>query len=471
MADQSQQQSANPSPTKNQESVQPSSRKRWITFAVLSALAVIALALLVYQNTGGTRSVFSPKQDKFILPEPGTWRFIVSGDSRNCGDVVVPTIAAHSLSRYQPAFYWHLGDLRAIYKIDEDMAAEAQKKGEYLSCKSYLPDAWPDFIKHQIAPFGATRFYLGIGNHEVIPPKTAAEFSSTFEDWLATPRRQMAFADKTHKAESDRIAASKSEACQRLTTQPLAKNQYISSLPYYHWIQGGVDFIYLDNSSGSFYYKEDKSQVDWVDCILDLAENDTTITTVVVGMHEVLPYSRANDHSMCDHPDNPPEKEKSGCDSGKHVYGKLLELQKKKKIYVLASHSHFYLEDIFLDPQNPTAPHLPGWIVGTAGAVRYSLPDSIKPSPSALEDIYGYLLATVKQNGEINFDFKEIKESDIPSEVRQRYPAAFTNWCFAHNSQHIDSVVQETTNRCSPVLPAAEQTSAEKPLPKTKSKK
>ena len=419
---------------------------RWLIVLVLASMALLTLMVI---NRPILESAFSTDEPA----NPGTWRFIVSGDSRNCGDVVVPTIAAHSLARYQPAFYWHLGDLRAIYKIDEDMAAEAQKKGEYLSCKSYLPDAWPDFIKHQIAPFGPTRFYLGIGNHEVIPPKKLDEFSSTFEDWLVTPRRQMAFADKTHEAESKRIGDSKSEACQRVATQPLAKNLYISPLPYYHWIQGGVEFLYLDNSSGSFYYKEDKSQVDWIDCILDLAEDDTTITTVVVGMHEVLPYSRANDHSMCDHPDNPPEKEKSGCDSGKHVYGRLLKLQEKKKIYVLASHSHFYLEDVFLDPQHPTNPHLPGWIVGTAGAVRYSLPDGIKPSPSAREDTYGYLLATVKHNGEIDFSFKEIKESDIPSEVRQRYPAAFTNWCFEHNSQHKDAVVQETTNRCSPLLP------------------
>jgi len=398
--------------------------------------------LLVYQNAGGTRSVFSPKQDKFIPPEPGTWRFIVSGDSRNCGDIVVPTIAAHSLSRYQPAFYWHLGDLRAIYKIDEDMAAEAQKKGEYLNCKSYLPDAWPDFIKHQIAPFGATHFYLGIGNHEVIKPKSREEFTTTFEDWLMTPRRYMAFPDKTRKADNERIAANKSEACQQVARQQVARKLYVSSLPYYHWVQGGVEFIYLDNSSGSFYYKEDKSQVDWIDCILDVAENDTTITTVVVGMHEVLPYSRANDHSMCDHPDNPPEKEKSGCDSGKHVYGKLLELQKKKKIYVLASHSHFYLEDVF------QGSGLPGWIVGTAGAVRYKLPDNVEPGPGAQPDVYGYLMGTVHQNGEIKFSFNQLKESDIPAEVNNRYPSGFPHWCFAHNSEHLDPLRKETTNRC-----------------------
>jgi hypothetical protein len=335
--------------------------------------------------------------------------------------------------------------LRAIYKIDEDMAAEAQKKGDYLSCKSYLPDAWPDFIKHQIAPFGTTRFYVGIGNHEVIPPKTAGEFSSTFEDWLATPRRQMASLD------SRRIASSRSPQC-----QAVAKLPYVAPLPYYHWIQGAVDFIYLDNSTGSFTYKTAKGysqdQMEWFECILGLAQEDKTISTVVVGMHEALPHSNASSHGMCDAAIADPETRNESCKSGERVYSDLLEFQKKKHVYVLASHSHFYLKGIF--DQHPEADRLPGWIVGTAGAVRYSLPDGINPGPSARQDTYGYLLATVKQNGEVDFDFKEVKESDIPSEVRQRYPAAFTNWCFAHNSQHIDPVVQETTNRCVPVLPA-----------------
>jgi hypothetical protein len=443
MADQDKQ-AAQPSPQKGQESAQPGARKRWIKFLVLCSLAIIALVLLVNLNADGTRSVFSPAQGKFIPPEKDTWRFIVSGDSRNCGDVVIPAIAAHSSTRYQPAFYWHLGDLRAIYKIDEDMAAEAQKKGEYLSCKSYLPDAWPDFIKHQIASFGPTRFYVGIGNHEVIPPKTAGEFSSTFEDWLATPRRQMASLD------SKRVASNNTPQC-----QAVAKRPYVASLPYYHWTQGPVDFIYLDNSTGSFTYKTAKDysqdQMEWFECILGLAQEDTTISTVVVGMHEALPHSNASSHAMCDAAIADPEARNESCKSGERVYSDLLEFQKKKHVYVLASHSHFYLKDIF--DQHPETDRLPGWIVGTAGAVRYSLPDRINPSPSAQQDVYGYLLATVKKTGEIDFDFKEVKESDIPSEVRQRYPAAFASWCFAHNSQHIDPVVQETTNRCSPPVP------------------
>jgi len=99
---------------KLQESAQPSARIRWITFFVLGLVAIIAIAGLLRLNGRGIKQVFAPKQGKFAPPESGAWRFIVSGDSRNCGDVVVPAIAAHSLSQYQPMFYWHLGDLRAI---------------------------------------------------------------------------------------------------------------------------------------------------------------------------------------------------------------------------------------------------------------------------------------------------------------------------------------------------------------------
>src|SRR5216683_6624782 len=178
--------------------------------AVLLQLLATAIVLgIVICNLGTLASVLAvkreaPKRAKFVPATEGTWRFIVSGDSRNCGDVVMPAIAAHSLERYQPSFYWHLGDLRAIYKMDEDMAAAAEKAGQHLSCESYLKRAWPDFVEHQIVPFGTTRFYLGIGNHEVIPPKTPTEFSAQFQDWLLTPRLLMGRQDK------EEIAAAKS---------------------------------------------------------------------------------------------------------------------------------------------------------------------------------------------------------------------------------------------------------------------
>src|SRR6202051_872313 len=55
----------------------------------------------------------------------GTWRFLVSGDSRNCGDVVMPGIA-ETAKKNQAAFYWHLGDLRLTSTFDEDIAHQPE---------------------------------------------------------------------------------------------------------------------------------------------------------------------------------------------------------------------------------------------------------------------------------------------------------------------------------------------------------
>jgi hypothetical protein len=370
------------------------------------------------------------KQAAFVPPKEGTWRFIVSGDSRNCGDVVVPAIAAQGLAKYQPAFYWHLGDLRAIYKIDEDMAAAAQKASQYLSCEAYHKAAWQDFIDHQIVPFGTTRFYLGIGNHEVIPPKTSAEFSSEFKDWLLTPRLQMQRRDMAE------IAAAKTGPCGKIAAQP-----YLSATPYFHWVRNQIDFVYLDNSSGVF----PGEQLDWFDCILERAHNNDAIKAVVVGMHEALPSSRASNHAMCDDAMQDPVLKKQSCESGRHVYDALVEFNKSKHVYLLASHSHFYMKGIF--DNQPSATRLDGWIVGTAGAMRYPLPARAQAGPNALADHYGYLLGTV-DNDSVRFEFQEVSESDIPQATRTQYPQALISWCFAKNSQNQDPASEETTNRC-----------------------
>src|SRR5258708_36993964 len=44
-------------------------------------------------------------------PSGGTGRFVASGDSRNCGDVVMPAIA-ETAKKNQAAFFWHRGDIR-----------------------------------------------------------------------------------------------------------------------------------------------------------------------------------------------------------------------------------------------------------------------------------------------------------------------------------------------------------------------
>ena len=398
--------------------------------AILLTIAMGCLLLFAVTRHHRRKTASLPRLDQsspaaWTLPD-GSWRFIVSGDSRNCGDVVMPAIAAHS-AQFAPAFYWHLGDLRAIYKIDEDMAFEAANRGQVLSCENYERLAWSDFETNQIASFGHVPFYLGIGNHEVIPPKGPTEdaFQRAFADWLDLP----VLKDQREKDKEP--------------PQPE---------PYYHWIQGGVDFIYLDNALNHF----SRPELDWFKKRLhaDTPETNTEVKSVVVGMHEAFPDSLGNSHSMGD--------DKGGAEgraTGKEAYEALEKFRDDsrnpdgthKAVYVLASHSHFYMENIF-DTDELTDHHkkqpLLGWIVGTAGAVRYALPDH--PPKTAKTDVYGYLLGTVAADGTIRFDFKEVHESDVPRWVRQRYPDALVTWCFARNSQNKEPKAADITATCAP---------------------
>jgi len=333
-------------------------------------------------------------------PNNAEWHFVVSGDSRNCGDLIMPAIAKGS-SRDQAAFYWHLGDFRAIYEYDEDILARKS-----LDFSDYTDMAWDDFLQMQIAPFQAAHLpvYLGIGNHETIPPKTRGEYVTRFAEWL----------DSSALRE------------QRLADDPNAHKPQT----YYHWKQGGVDFIYLDNASADQF---DKGQMKWFNKILKSDISDSAIQAIVVGMHKALPDSLGNWHSMSESP--------QGIYSGRCVYKSLARAQARahKHVYVLASHSHFYMEDIY-DTEfwhKHAEAVLPGWIVGTAGAVRYRLPEN---SPlNSKTDVYGYLLATVNAGGKsgvIQFEFKDFpNKEDIPVDVRNGFSSELVNFCFERNKE------------------------------------
>jgi hypothetical protein len=360
------------------------------------------------------------------LPE-GAWRFIASGDSRNCGDIVLPTIAAHS-ARFAPSFYWHMGDLRAISKVDEDMAFAAAVNGQFLNCAQYLSRAWPDFIEHQIGAFGKTPFYVGIGNHEVVPPKDELQFRRQFATWLDQP----AIHNQREKEEADSKG------------KPSAQSEKEAPSSYYHWLQGKVDFIYLDNASDEFA----PEQLVWLAGVLERDKANSDVKSVVVGMHESLPDSIANHHSMGD------SKNPNVRPSGEQAYKLLLDFrdQTHKPVYVLSSHSHFYMENIYDTPElKKKGQPLPGWIVGTGGAQRYKLPANAPPT--AKQDVYGYLIGTVASDGTIQFMFQQVYESDVPAATRGEYPPTLVHWCFAHNSQNIDPDAGDITPRC--VAPAA----------------
>src|SRR5215471_17248298 len=111
------------------------------------------------------------------------WYFAVSGDSRDCGDIIMPKIARAIADRRLKApaqFYWHLGDFRAIYRVDCDIIKRTdpsfQCPAPPKSSPEYIKTAWDDFIKHQLVPFGKTPVILGVGNHELYGNLTRYQF-------------------------------------------------------------------------------------------------------------------------------------------------------------------------------------------------------------------------------------------------------------------------------------------------------
>ena len=325
------------------------------------------------------------------------WKFAVSGDSRNCGDIVMPAIAA-SVLKDRVSFYWHLGDFRAIYDFDEDMVppTSLQLEVPHLTISSYLGRAWPDFIEHQLHPFGTLELFLGIGNHETIFPQTREAYLAQFEGYLNSPRLRA-------QREQDRDTSGGVRS-------------------YFHWVMNSVDFISLDNATKNSF---DKAQMDWLRVRVADDQRSSSITTIVVGMHEALPGSKGLSHSMCDSPE--------GVASGREVSSLLWNLQKAgKKVYVLASHSHFVMDDVYRTPYWKDR-ELPGWIVGTAGAVRYRLPPGITVGKIAKTDVYGYLLGTVLSDGSIQFEFEELGLDDLRLANAGKAPDLLVRWCYTEN--------------------------------------
>ena len=360
-------------------------------------LVVLALTMLgppmnesFGQGSPAARGAQSPTQP---------WKFAVSGDSRNCGDVVMPGIAA-AVKQSGAAFYWHMGDFREIEDFDEDMQHQPRNLSHPMSIGGYENTAWDDFLENQIKQFAPIPVYLGIGNHDTTFPKTREQYLIEFANWLDTPALE----------------------AQRLRDNPRA----FKLTAYYHWIINGIDFITLDNSTPDQF---DSEQIAWFEQVLRADSGNPQIRTIVAGMHEALPESISRDHSM--------NQSEAGTESGRRVYADLLNAQNEahKRVYVLASHSHYFMDGIFnTDYWRRHGGILPGWIIGTAGAQRYALPKESKDARAAETNVYGFLLATVNPEGEIDFTFQRLDESRVPAGIVELYTQPFVHWCFAQNS-------------------------------------
>jgi len=337
-----------------------------------------------------------PAAARAQAPGAAPWRFAVSGDSRNCGDVVMPAIAAGA-AKDGARFYWHLGDLRATYKMDEDMLAE---RGGAMTKDQYHADEWDDFIANQIAPFGPTPFFLGIGNHETIPPKTREEFLLQFADWLNAPAlREQRLADDPS---DHRLRA------------------------YYHWKRDGVDFVNMDNASAEQF---DDAQLAWLEKTLERDRADASVRGVIVGLHRSLPNSNSCGHSM--------NESVRGVASGRRAYLDLLRWTREtgKPVSVLASHSHFVMDRLYDTPYWNAKDRgvLPGWIAGTAGAIRYPLPKGLPSGQFAKTGVYGYLLGEVGPDGAAKYSFRQIARADVPEAVVAKFGKTLVDECFSGN--------------------------------------
>ncbi|HXH49929.1 MAG TPA: metallophosphoesterase [Terriglobia bacterium] len=365
------------------------------------ALFLVLLLVMFVLVEGWAATAFGDGygQESLVKSPDETWTFAVSGDSRNCGDVVMPAIAAGAQAHHA-AFYWHLGDFRLGSDVDQDMAQEERYRERHLSFSRYIGINWNDFIQNQLLPFGNVPVFLVIGNHE-LHFKTEEDYLAQFGNWLNTPiiRRQ------------------------RLQDDPAD----YGLRTYYHWKVGGVDFFSMDNASGNQF---DRRQMLWFESALKRDEADPNVHTIVLGMHRPLPHGVAP-HSM--------GESAQGIESGSQVYKDLLEVRRAgKHVYALGGHLHAYASDVYnTDYWKSHGGVLPGWILGTAGATRASLARNSPGASEAVTNVYGYVLGTVNplgsDTGSIGFKFYEVKESNVPRVVVDKFTPELTHWCFEQN--------------------------------------
>lgn len=313
-----------------------------------------------------------------------TWSFAVSGDSRNCGDFVMPAIAS-GVKAENDAFYWHLGDFRWMSKQDQDLVAMLPA-GKELSLDEYHRTAWDDFFTHQMASFGSFPVFLGRGNHETVPPMTRDGYIEKFATFLDRP--EIAAQRKADGADAGPVG------------------------PWYHWTHEGVDFITLDNASKDEF---SDAQLKWLRGVLDrdLAP-DSGIRAIVAGMHEALPHSTGSEHAMDDWD--------LGERTGDKVYTWFYDAQAAgKHVYLIASHSHYYSPNIYDTAywKQYSNRVVPGLIIGLAGAHRYALPKTA--GKGAKSHIYGFMQGVVSADGQINFKLRELSEEDL---IKSRWPNA-----------------------------------------------
>jgi hypothetical protein len=300
--------------------------------------------------------------------------------------------------------YWHLGDFRRMYDIDCDILKRrhpsydcenrSPNQLDRFEMAEYLDTAWDDFIERQLGSFKKTPMLLSIGNHELYG-RTRDDYRRAFRKWLLqAPIHEQRVLDSSRGILS------------------------AEGSTFYRVVRKGVDFVSLDNADEGGFSRE---QLVWLARVLALDAADDTVRTIVVGMHAALPYSTSRGHAM--------DATCAGLCSGQQAYDLLFRAQnlagpedKRKHVYVLASHAHYFLENIYDTPEH-RGQVLPGWIIGTAGAQQYR--ETIQ---------YGYVRMEVAADGTLTARFREVG-ADAPPLASGPGAKELTDFCFHVNKR------------------------------------
>ena len=129
------------------------------------------------------------------------------------------------------------------------------------------------------------------------------------------------------------------------------------------------------------------------------------------------------------------------------IYKDLVTAGRKyhKNIYVLASHAHYVANNILNTPywqKNGEQEGIKsGWIVGTAGARFYQLPEGVPSQPKhRMANVYGYLLSTVGADSPDRLQVSRVREADIRAALAPGYRDALVQFCVEQTANPTERV-------------------------------
>ena len=137
-------------------------RSKFSSALLLQVLVTAIVLVFVIWKLGPLANVLvvkkePPKQSKLCQRRRAPGGSSSSGDSRNCGDVVMPAIAANSMSGTGLPSTGISAMFAPCTKLMKTWFGRARRLAS-TQCESYHNRAWQDFIDHQIVPLARPVF-------------------------------------------------------------------------------------------------------------------------------------------------------------------------------------------------------------------------------------------------------------------------------------------------------------------------